>query len=84
MAQCFFCNEALNLSEVVVKGQDEYKSCPNCSVQHGFHIFYRTGDFGNRNMGDGRIVIQSWCPDCRVKESVRRVPSSTCQDIASC
>jgi hypothetical protein len=24
--------------------------------------------FGYRNMGDGRVIVQSWCRECRIEE----------------
>lgn len=41
------------------------KSCPNCSRNTGRHVFYTEESFGLRNMGDGTIRVQSWCPPCR-------------------
>lgn len=65
MGSCPGCNASLNDSQDVVKQGIEFKSCPKCSVIAGGHVFYKTEDFGYRYMGDGRCIVQSWCPSCR-------------------
>lgn len=69
MATCAVCECSLNDSQVVEHGCKEFKSCPKCSVDAGVHVFYKTEDFGFRDMGDGRHIIQSWCPSCRSGEN---------------
>ena len=59
------CGEALEDSIAMVRDGERFKSCPNCSKQAGPHQFHPEGHFGIRNMGDGRHIIQSWCPECR-------------------
>lgn len=46
-------------------GTTRLKSCPECSGRAGHHVFYGEDHFGRRNMGDGREIVQSWCPACR-------------------
>ena len=42
----------------------EYAECPNCGK-----IAHREEEieelFGYRNMGDEKIMLQSWCKECR-------------------
>ncbi len=58
------CGEELNQS--IVFKDDDVKSCPNCSVEAGRHVFYTYEDFGYRL--DGKYV-QSWCTACRSHEA---------------
>lgn len=69
MAMCAVCECSLNDSQVLEDGSKEFKSCPKCSVEAGVHVFYKAEDFGFREMGDGRHIIQSWCPSCRSGEN---------------
>lgn len=63
---CAHCGSPLHRSvERYLDGQ-YLKSCPKCSEQTGYHVFYRAEEFGERNM-DGVIRIQSWCRGCRAK-----------------
>ena len=40
----------------------EYAECPNCGkIAHGEEEEL----FGYRNMGDEKIIPQSWCKECR-------------------
>lgn len=42
----------------------EYAECPNCGEKaYGKSEIEEL--FGYRNMGDGRIIPQSWCRECR-------------------
>lgn len=42
----------------------EYAECPNCGkTAHGVDEIRIL--FGYRNMGDGRVILQSWCRECR-------------------
>ena len=42
----------------------EYAECPNCGkTAHGVDEIRIL--FGYRNMGDGRVIPQSWCRECR-------------------
>lgn len=69
MESCAVCSYSLNDSQVKEQKGEEYKSCPKCSVDAGVHMFYKTKDFGFRDMGDGRHIVQSWCPSCRSGEN---------------
>jgi hypothetical protein len=45
----------------------EHTVCPNCGkIANKYDEVKR--DFGYRNMGDGRIIVQSWCRECRIEE----------------
>ncbi|HHW4627650.1 TPA: hypothetical protein ACUW8I_001265 [Yersinia enterocolitica] len=68
MAKCSGCDASLSDSLIAEEEGKVYKSCPSCSEKVGHHVFYRYDDFGMRDMGDGRYIVQSWCPDCRFKE----------------
>lgn len=68
MGRCAVCECSLNDSQDAVHNSVDYKSCPKCSVDAGVHVFYKTEDFGYRDMGDGRHIVQSWCPSCRFGE----------------
>lgn len=65
MSKCCICDSSLHDSKTEERNGVEYKSCPKCSVTSSVHIFYRTEVFGYRDMGDGRHIVQSWCPSCR-------------------
>lgn len=42
----------------------EYAECPNCGkTAYGEDEIQEL--FGYRNMGDGHIIPQSWCRECR-------------------
>lgn len=61
---CPHCGEPLNES------QDEqgWKSCPQCSVENGEHVFRPLSDFGHteaRGTGHEPDGVQSWCSSCR-------------------
>jgi hypothetical protein len=68
MAICTGCAGDLDESLVAEINGEILKSCPSCSRVAGHHVFYRYGEFGTRNMGDGRHIVQSWCPSCRFSE----------------
>ena len=70
--RCGTCGKRLERSMKMVQNGQRLKSCPNCSTLAGRHQFYREDDFGIRDMGDGRHILQSWCPECRVKQPPRR------------
>jgi hypothetical protein len=60
------CGVALNESVTAIAASGQrFKSCPSCSSRAGRHQFLPEADFGMRNMGDGRHIVQSWCPECR-------------------
>ncbi|WP_411833744.1 hypothetical protein [Pseudoxanthomonas mexicana] len=59
-------------------GHERLKSCPECSGQAGRHVFYPESHFGMREMGDGRRIVQSWCPDCRSRHPSTAQPAYTC------
>lgn len=45
-------------------GKDDYAKCPNCEkIAIGKAQIENL--FGYRNMGDGKIIPQSYCRDCR-------------------
>lgn len=72
---CSTCQQPLHDSVVIEKNGEVFKSCPSCSSKAGTHVFYRYDEFGMRNMGDGRLIVQSWCPGCRLQNDFK--PSST-------
>lgn len=78
MAVCSECNQSLSDSQIIEKGGEVYKSGPNCSAKSGVHIFYRYEDFGMRDIGDGRNIVQSWCPSCRSDENPSLEVEFTC------
>ena len=62
--------------------EKEYTICPNydkdsgiiksgyedtCSKEAHSYADVRS-KFGYRNMGDGRVLVQSWCENCRRRE----------------
>lgn len=65
MSTCSGCAKPLRRSLTVQHEEGLLKSCPECSGRVGAHVFYRLEDFGDREMEDGRIIPQSWCPACR-------------------
>lgn len=78
MAACSGCKESLKESLVAEDGGNIYKSCPKCSADAGYHIFYKYEEFGMRNMGDGREIVQSYCPSCRLPDGQVLTPVFTC------
>ena len=72
------CGEPLRDSLVVRAGDLLLKSCPECSHLRGHHVFFREDAFGFRDMGDGRVLIQSWCSDCRQGHRSIRRPEYEC------
>ncbi|PWK09424.1 hypothetical protein C7421_104370 [Pantoea ananatis] len=75
---CSTCQQPLHDSVIIEKDGEVFKSCPSCSSNAGTHVFYKYDDFGMRNMGDGRFIVQSWCQRCRLKDSLAPVVSFTC------
>jgi hypothetical protein len=71
------CGESLDDSITMTAGGDRLKSCPECSRRSGAHQFHPEGHFGTRNMGDGREIVQSWCPECRSNQPARAA-TATC------
>lgn len=59
------CGEAIRESIVTNDDSGRFKSCPECSGRAGHHVFYPEKSFSMREMGDGRYIVQSWCPECR-------------------
>ena len=59
------CGDPLNESVVMTYHGERLKSCPHCSTRAGRHQFLSEAYFGTRDMGDGRVIVQSWCPECR-------------------
>ena len=45
--------------------EEKHKSCPSCSKKAGQVVYHTESYFGERDMGNGKIEIQSWCPECR-------------------
>ena len=41
--------------------------CPNCKKEVNSYEAVES-EFGYRNMGDGRTIVQSWCRKCRIEE----------------
>lgn len=80
---CTSCSQELTDSQIVRSSQpgDDviWKSCPNCSVLRGVHVYYDYEDFGFRDMGDDRVLIQSWCAPCRSAQAPV-TPSFVCSD----
>jgi len=79
MGNCVVCDRSLNESQDAVQDGVEYKSCPKCSEDVGVHVFYKTHDFGFRDMGDGRKIVQSWCQACRSELKPGIPPAYTCK-----
>ncbi len=67
---CSTCQQSLHDSVINEKDGGVFKSCPSCSSKAGTHVFYKHDAFGMRNMGDGRLIVQSWCPGCRLEDGV--------------
>lgn len=42
----------------------EHTKCPNCGKEANSYEEVER-EFGYRDMGDGRTIVQSWCKDCR-------------------
>ena len=78
MSKCSHCVQSLEDSQTMATEPNRLKSCPRCSQRAGHHVFYRETIFGTRDMGDGRIIIQSWCPECRSDQTSTRQPDYTC------
>ncbi len=72
------CSNQLNESQYIDFNGATYKSCPSCSVREGHHVFYRFEDFGLRDMGDGRVLCQPWCPSCRNQQTPALIPAFSC------
>lgn len=79
MDACLGCGSSLHDSVSAELKGEVFKSCPSCSVEKGYHVFYRWDDFGMRNMGDGRHLVQPWCPDCRFRRPKELEVSFTCE-----
>ncbi|EQC00988.1 hypothetical protein B738_06794 [Photorhabdus temperata subsp. temperata M1021] len=73
MCDCSGCGEPLGRA----KWRDGRKSCPSCSLNRGYHVFYEDDAFGMRNMGDGRRILQSYCHYCRGRGRIYH-PAFTC------
>lgn len=56
----------------------DHKSCPGCSKNSGHHVFYPIEEFHERNMGDGRVIVQSYCVSCRNRKPPILSPSFEC------
>lgn len=76
---CNGCQRPLRESIKFEQNGQIYKSCPECSGNAGHHVFYRLDDFGDRDMGNGRIIPQSWCPACRSDLLPLVSPALTCK-----
>ena len=72
------CGAPIRESLTIITRTARLKSCPQCSGRAGHHVFYREGTFGMRNMGGGREIIQSWCPECRGGNQPTRRPDYEC------
>ena len=68
---CSTCQQSLHDSVVIERNGEVFKSCPSCSSNAGIHVFYKYDDFGMRNMGDGRLIVQSWCQGCRLQDGMK-------------
>ena len=79
MGDCAVCDCSLNESQDAVHNGIDYKSCPKCSADAGVHVFYQIEDFGYRDMGDGRNIVQSWCRACRGEVKPGIPPAYTCK-----
>ena len=77
MARCS-CKTDLRDSVCMTLDGVRLKSCPNCSKRKGRHVFYLEEYFGYRNMGDGRVYIQSWRPECRAENPSTSTPKYEC------
>lgn len=42
----------------------DHTICPHCGKEANSYEEVES-EFGYRNMGDGHIIVQSWCKDCR-------------------
>lgn len=63
--------QPLHDSVIVEKDGEVFKSCFSCPCKAGTHVFYEHDDFGMRNMGDGRFIVQSWCQGCRLPDGMK-------------
>lgn len=50
-----------------MKNVEESCSCPHCGKTANGKTEIEE-KFGYRDMGDGRVIPQSWCRDCRIEE----------------
>lgn len=75
---CARCGHSLHDSVIIEKDGEVFKSCPSCSSKAGAHVFYKYDNFGMRNMGDGRFIVQSWCLGCRLQDGVSPHKEFTC------
>lgn len=57
---------------------NEHKTCPKCSQNAGHHVFYPIETFHERDMGDGRVIVQSHCSSCRSYLPPKEIPSFEC------
>lgn len=48
-------------------GYDEKAVCPHCGKTATGHDEIEE-KFGYGDMGDGRVIVQSWCRECRIEE----------------
>lgn len=80
---CRGCHESLVESIEIKNNFGCFKSCPECSRRAGYHIFYVYEDFGMRNMGDGRCIVQSWCPGCRLDDGITPEIQFVCNTVKS-
>lgn len=44
-----------------------FKTCPSCTRKQGVEFYRPIEKFGSRNMGDGVIIDQSYCVECRAE-----------------
>lgn len=72
------CGKPLRDAITLERDDGVLKSCPECSGRAGRHVFYREDDFGTRDMGDGRVIPQSWCPTCRSDSIPSTRPAFEC------
>ena len=80
---CPSCGVSLDESRYL-DGMDSvrYKSCPECSRYYGLHAYSPLEAFGDRTMGDGSVIIQSWCHRCRSGEAIGN-PARFCPEASS-
>ncbi len=72
------CGELLSESVPLTAGIERLKSCPHCSTTAGHHVFYPEDTFGKRDMGNSRVIIQSWCSECRADQPVTQAAAYEC------
>ncbi|KAB7896427.1 hypothetical protein GA565_10775 [Rouxiella sp. S1S-2] len=74
------CNVRLDDSQYCIDSfGNTFKSCPRCSQISGHHVFYTTDEFGEKDMGDGRVLLQTYCPSCRSYKNRPLVPAFECK-----